>query len=107
MWSRLATPPDTATGEPMSVPLSWNCTEPVALLGATFAVSVTDVPVSAVAGAVSVVVVDSCAATTLMVASGPAPALRGAVLLSLGVHRVGAHCVPRKLALANEVLNDS
>ncbi len=50
-----ACPPDTWTGAPMLVPLSRNWTEPVAVGGVTPAVSVTGVPATAVAGAVTVV----------------------------------------------------
>ncbi|OQM82533.1 hypothetical protein B0E55_01258 [Rhodococcus sp. 66b] len=86
------------------MPFDLNCTVPTALFGATVAVRSTAVPVIAVAGTESDVVVSTStgAEAMLIVASGPAPALSGVVsLFSRGEQRVGAHCVPRKLAFAS------
>ena len=96
---RVATPAVTVTGEPIAAPFDLNCTVPTALFGATVAVRSTALPVIAVAGTDSDVAVSTStgAEAMLIVASGPAPALRALPFASRGVHLVGAHCVPRRL----------
>ena len=56
-----AVPPVTATGVPIAVLPSWNCTEPAAV-GVTVAVSVTDVPCGCGLGGVTASVVVVCVA---------------------------------------------
>lgn len=64
VWERVALPPETGTGEPMSLPPSLNWTVPLASDGATVAVRSTGVPTFAVAGATSVVPVATDGSTT-------------------------------------------
>src|SRR4029077_20859741 len=95
--------PASAIGSPSGVSPSLNCTVPPFAAGATLAVRVTGVPFLALPGPARVVLVALSASAMLVVASGPAPPLRGALSLSRGEHWVGAHAVMNRVAFGRNV----